>query len=64
MKVLLSIVVVAAAFTLGGVATEQWLGSNRVEAQGSSACFQNCAYVRRWPAAQCRTYCARKGKRR
>jgi len=64
MKVLLSIVAVAAALTLGGVATEQWLGNNRVEAQGSSACFQNCANVRRWPPAQCREFCARKGKRR
>ena len=64
MKTLLGILVLAGAFTLGGAATEQWMGSNLVQAQNnSSACFQNCANVRRWPAAQCRQYCKGKPKR-
>ena len=64
MKTLFSILVVAAAITLGGTAAEQWIGSNTVLAQGSSACFQNCANVRRWPAGQCREYCRGKAKRK
>ena len=63
MKTLLSIFVVAGTITLGGTAAEQWIGSNAVHAQGSSACFQNCTNVRRWPAAQCRSYCKEKAKR-
>ena len=64
MKTLLSIVVLAGAFTLGGAATEQWIGSSAVQAQSSSACFQNCANVRRWPAAQCQQYCKGRPKRK
>jgi hypothetical protein len=64
MKTLLSIVVLAGAFTLGGAATEQWIGNSALQAQGSSACFQNCANVRKWPAAQCQQYCRGKPKRK
>jgi hypothetical protein len=64
MKTLLGILFLAGAFTLGGAATEQWTGSSLVRAQSSSACFQNCANVRRWPAAQCQQYCKGKSKRR
>jgi hypothetical protein len=39
------------------------MGSNRAIAQSrSNACFENCAYVRRWPAAQCRRYCKGRNK--
>jgi hypothetical protein len=64
MKTLVSVLAVAAVLTLGDTAAEQWLGKNVAQAQGSSACFQNCANVRRWPAAQCRSYCAKQRKRR
>jgi hypothetical protein len=64
MRTLLSIVVLAGAFTLGGAATEQWIGSSALQAQGSSACFQNCANVRKWPAAQCQQYCKGRPKRK
>jgi hypothetical protein len=64
MKTLLSTVMLAGALTLGGAATEHWMGSNLVQAQGSSACFQNCTNVRNWPAAQCRSYCRGKAKQR
>jgi len=64
MKTLVSIVVLAAAITLGDTAVEQWMGGNIAQAQGSSGCFQNCANVRRWPAAQCRDYCRGKAKRK
>ena len=57
MKTLASILFLAAALTLGDTAVGHWLGSNVAQAQGSSACFQNCTNVRRWPAAQCRSYC-------
>jgi hypothetical protein len=61
MKTLLCIVALAAAFAIADTAAEQWAGSNLAFAQGrSSACFQNGANVRRWPAAQCRQLC--KGK--
>jgi hypothetical protein len=64
MKSLLAIVALAGAIALADTAVEQWAGSNLAVAQGrSSACFQNCANVRRWPAAQCRQYCRGKGKR-
>jgi hypothetical protein len=64
MKTLLSIMVLAGAFTLGGAATEQWIGTSPVQAQTSSACYQNCANVRRWPAAQCQQYCKGRPKRK
>jgi len=64
MKTLLSIFVIAGAITLGGTAAEQWMGGSVAQAQGSSACFQNCANVRRWPAAQCRDYCRGKAKKK
>jgi hypothetical protein len=59
MKSLASIVVVAAALTLGGAAVEQGLGGGAALAQreGSSACLQNCARVREWPINQCREFC-------
>ena len=64
MKSLLAIVALAGAIAVAGTAAEQWAGSDVAIAQArggkSSACFQNCANVRRWPAAQCREYC--KGK--
>ncbi len=62
MKSLASIVVVAAALTLGGTAVEQGLGGNAALAQngGSSACIQNCARVRQWPIAQCREFCSKR----
>ena len=64
MKTLLAIVALAGAIALADTAAEQWAGSNLAVAQGrSSACFQNCANVRRWPAAQCRQYCRGKGKK-
>jgi hypothetical protein len=64
MKTVLSIVVLAGAFTLGGAVTEQWIGSSALQAQGSSACFQNCTNVRKWPAAQCQQYCKGRPKRK
>jgi hypothetical protein len=64
MKMLASIAVVAAAITLGGTAVEQWKGGSTAIAQSSSACFQNCTNVRRWPAEQCRNYCRGKAKKK
>lgn len=64
MKTLASIVVLAAAIMLGDTAAEQWTGTAIAQAQGSSACFQNCANVRRWPAEQCRSYCRGKAKKK
>ena len=64
MKTLLAIIALAGAIALADTAAEQWAGSNLAVAQGrSSACFQNCANVRRWPAAQCRQYCRSKAKK-
>jgi hypothetical protein len=64
MKTLLAIAALAGAIVLADTAAEQWAGSNLAVAQGrSSACFQNCANVRRWPAAQCRQYCRGKAKK-
>lgn len=64
MKTLLTIVALAGALALADTAAEQWAGSNLAVAQArSSACFQNCANVRRWPASQCRQYCKGKSKR-
>jgi hypothetical protein len=64
MKTLLAIVALAGAIVLADTAAQQWAGSNLALAQGrSSACFQNCANVRRWPAAQCRQYCRGKAKK-
>jgi len=65
MKTLLAIVALAAAVVLADTAAEQWAGSNLAIAQGrsSSACYQNCTNVRRWPASQCRQYCKGKGRR-
>ena len=63
MKTLLAIVALAGAFALAGTAAGQWMGSNRAIAQSrSNACFENCAYVRRWPAAQCRRFCKGRNK--
>jgi len=63
MKTLLTIVALAGAIALANTAVEQWAGSNAAIAQGrSNACFENCAYVRRWPAAQCRRFCKGKNK--
>jgi hypothetical protein len=65
MKTLLGILALAGALTLGDMAVGQWTGGSLVFAQGSSsACFQNCTNVRRWPAAQCAQYCKGKTKRR
>ena len=64
MKMFASIAVVAAAVVLGGTAVEQWTGGGAAIAQGSSACFQNCTNVRRWPAEQCRNYCRGKAKKK
>jgi hypothetical protein len=66
MKSLASIVVVAAALTLGGTAVEQGLGGRAALAQSSpsSACIQNCARVRQWPIAQCRDFCRGQDRRR
>jgi hypothetical protein len=62
MKTFLSIVALAGAIAIADTAVEQWAGSNRAFAQRSSACFQNCTNVRRWPAAQCARYCRGKAK--
>lgn len=64
MKMLATIVVLAAAISLGDTTVGPWLGGNVALAQGSSACFQNCANVRRWPADQCRAYCRGRAKRK
>jgi hypothetical protein len=64
MKSLLVICGLTAAMTLGDTLVQQWIGSNAVAAQGSSACIQNCMNVRRWPEAQCREYCAKQEKQR
>jgi hypothetical protein len=64
MKTLLGICALAGALMLGDTAAERWTGSNLVLAQSSSsACYQNCTNVRRWPAAQCAQYCKGKSKR-
>jgi hypothetical protein len=62
MKTLLGLLALAGAVTLADTAVEQWAGSNLAFAQRSSACFQNCTNVRRWPAAQCEQYCRGKSK--
>jgi hypothetical protein len=65
MKMLLTIIALAGAFALADTAAEQWAGSNLAVAQArSSACFQYCANVRRWPASQCREFCRGKSKSR
>jgi hypothetical protein len=64
MKTLLSICALAGALMLGDAAAERWTQSNLVQAQSSSACYQNCTNVRRWPAAQCAQYCKGKTKRK
>jgi hypothetical protein len=65
MKTLLSICTLAGALMAVDAATERMAGSNLVLAQAtSSACFQNCANVRRWPAQQCAQYCKGKPKRK
>jgi hypothetical protein len=66
MKTLLGICALAGALMIGDTAAERWAGTNLVMAQsgGSSACFQNCTNVRRWPAAQCSEYCRGKAKRK
>jgi hypothetical protein len=63
MKTLLAIIALAGAFALADTAAEQWSGSNLAMAQSrSSACFQNCTNVRKWPAAQCRQFCKGRSK--
>jgi hypothetical protein len=68
MKTLASVVVVAAAITLGGAVVEPWTAGNAVQAQSvqpqSSACIQNCARVRDWPIAQCREFCRGRTKKK
>jgi hypothetical protein len=65
MKTLLSICALAGAFMLGDAAVERWADNNLVLAQSSSsACYQNCTNVRRWPAAQCAQLCRGKAKRK
>jgi hypothetical protein len=64
MKTLLAIIALAGAFALADTVVEPWAGGSLAVAQSrSSACFQNCTNVRRWPAAQCRQYCKGKSKR-
>ena len=59
MKVMVGIGVAVCAIigiVMAGESTVQaWIGDG-AHAQ-SSACYQNCTNVRRWPAAQCRRYC-------
>jgi hypothetical protein len=64
MKTLVGIVFLAAAITMADTAVEPWMGGNVAQAQGTSACFQNCTNVRRWPAAQCQQYCRGKTKKK
>jgi hypothetical protein len=64
MKTLIGITFLAAAITMGDTAVEHWMGGNVAQAQGSSACFQNCTNVRRWPAEQCRQYCRGRAKKK
>jgi hypothetical protein len=64
MKTLLTIVALAGAIALADTAAERWAGTNLAVAQSrSSACYQNCTNVRRWPASQCRQYCKGKSKK-
>lgn len=64
MKTLITLVALAGAMLLADTAAERWAGSNLAVAQSrSSACYQNCTNVRRWPAEQCVRYCRGKGKR-
>jgi hypothetical protein len=64
MKTLFAICVVAGVIALVDIPVRQSVGSGEALAQSrSSACFQNCANVRRWPASQCREYCRGKSKR-
>jgi hypothetical protein len=63
MKTLLTIAVLAGAFVFADTAAEQRAGSNLAFAQSvRNACFENCAYVRRWPAGQCRRFCRGRNK--
>jgi hypothetical protein len=66
MKTLLTLFALAGAIVVGSAASEQWAGTGKAFAQatGSSACFQNCANVRKWPAQQCRQYCRGRTKRK
>ena len=64
MKTLFAILVLAGAIVLVDIPMQQSVGTGQALAQArSSACFQNCANVRRWPASQCRQYCKGKSKR-
>ncbi|HEX5999106.1 MAG TPA: hypothetical protein VFZ16_06885 [Hyphomicrobiaceae bacterium] len=65
MKTLLAILALAGAIALADAPVQQWIGvgGQAVAQRGSSACFQNCANVRRWPAEQCRAYCKGRSKR-
>jgi hypothetical protein len=64
MKTLLAIIALAGAIALADTVMEAWAGGSLAMAQSrTSACFQNCTNVRRWPAAQCREYCKSKRKR-
>jgi hypothetical protein len=65
MKTLLIIAAMAGAIVLADAGVGQWAGTNLAVAQsrGSSACFQNCTNVRRWPAGQCREFCKGRSKR-
>jgi hypothetical protein len=64
MKTLFAALALAGAVALVDLPVQQSANTGQALAQSrSSACFQNCANVRRWPAAQCRQYCRGKGKR-
>jgi hypothetical protein len=54
----------AGAIVLADTAVAPLAGSSIAVAQSrSSACYQNCTNVRRWPSAQCRAFCRGKSRR-
>jgi hypothetical protein len=61
---LIAAALAAGAVALAGTPVAPWAGSSVAVAQTrSSACYQNCTNVRRWPSAQCRAYCRGKSRR-
>jgi hypothetical protein len=63
-SLLIAAALAAGAVMLADTAVAPWAGSSIAVAQTrSSACYQNCTNVRRWPAAQCRAYCQGKSRR-
>lgn len=48
---------VMAVAMFGEPAGQAWIGDGAYAQSRSSACYQNCRNVRKWPGAQCGRYC-------